>query len=67
VTGLRVAVDRHRCCASGNCVLIAPDVFDQADEDGLVVLRTDTPPGDLHSDVREAVEVCPVAAISLRE
>ena len=51
----------------GQCVLLAPDVFDQRDEDGMVVLLDDTPPAELHDAVRESAAVCPAAAIRLVE
>jgi ferredoxin len=35
---MKVAVEQDRCVGSGQCVLLAPDVFDQRDEDGSVVL-----------------------------
>lgn len=64
---MKVTVDQEKCCAGGNCVMLAPDVFDQREEDGVVVLLTDTPPADAHDAVREAAEVCPSAAIFLDE
>lgn len=60
---MHVEVDIPRCVASGQCVLIAPDVFDQRDEDGIVVLLDDTPPEDQRDAVRESALVCPAAAI----
>ena len=63
---MRVRVDEKRCCGAGQCVLVAPKVFDQRD-DGIVLLRDKTPPRELHAAVREAVDVCPGAAISLEE
>ena len=60
---MKVTVDQEKCCAGGNCVMLAPDVFD----DGVVVLLTDTPPADVHDAVREAAEVCPAACIMLDE
>ena len=62
---MKVTVDQDKCCAGGNCVMLAPDVFDQ-DEDGLVVLLTDTPGEALHDAVREAADTCPGAAIFVR-
>ena len=41
---MKVKVDQARCVASGNCVLTAPEVFDQRDEDGIVVLLDPSPP-----------------------
>lgn len=64
---MKVTVDQEKCCAGGNCVMLAPDVFDQRDSDGVVVLLTDAPAQDLHDAVREAADVCPTAAISVDE
>jgi ferredoxin len=44
-----------------------PDVFDQRDEDGVVILLDETPPAGLHDAVREAAMLCPAAAIRLVE
>jgi len=64
---MKVSVDQEKCCGAGTCVLLAPDVFDQRDEDGIVVLLDETPPEALHETVREAVSVCPGVAISVDE
>jgi ferredoxin len=64
---MKVIVDQDKCCGAGTCVLLAPDVFDQREEDGIVVLLDGRPPEELHPIVREAAGVCPGAAISLRE
>ncbi|MEV6717580.1 ferredoxin [Lentzea sp. NPDC051208] len=62
---MKVTVDQEKCCGAGTCVLLAPDVFDQRDEDGIVVLLDETPPEELQDVVREAVSVCPGVAISV--
>jgi ferredoxin len=64
---MKVIVDQDKCCAGGNCVVLAPDVFDQRDQDGVVVLLTETPGEELHDAVREAADVCPSSAISVSE
>ncbi|GHJ28755.1 MULTISPECIES: ferredoxin [Streptomyces] len=64
---MRVEVDVPKCVASGQCVMIAPDVFDQREEDGIVVLLDEKPPAALHADVRESAVVCPAAAIRVVE
>ncbi|MEV4759277.1 ferredoxin [Micromonospora sp. NPDC049559] len=63
---MRVRVDRERCCGSGNCVLAAPEVFDQDDADGLVLLRRAEVPPELADGVRRAVDLCPAGALGLR-
>lgn len=66
-TRLKVAVDQDKCCGAGQCVVLVPDVFDQREQDGIVVLLDATPAEALHADVREAASVCPAAAIALDE
>lgn len=63
----KLTVDQDKCCGAGQCVLLAPDVFDQREEDGIVVLLDETPDDALHADVREAASVCPAAAITVEE
>ncbi|MBD3003780.1 ferredoxin [Streptomyces sp. 5-10] len=64
---MKVHVDETKCCGAGQCVLIAPEVFDQRDEDGIVVLLTPEPTEDQRSGAWEAAAVCPAAAITLDE
>ena len=59
--------DEDECCGAGQCVLIAPQVFDQRQDDGIVILLDPQPPAELHTTVREAVSVCPAAAITLNQ
>lgn len=62
---MEIVVDEEKCCAGGQCVLAAPEVFDQRDEDGVVVLLDAHPAPELHEGVREAVLICPAAAIAV--
>ena len=64
---MHVELDEPKCVAAGQCVLAAPDVFDQRDEDGIAVLLTDTPAPELRDGVRQAAAICPAAAIRLTE
>lgn len=64
---MNVTVDRERCCGAGNCVILAPEVFDQRDEDGTVVLLDPTPPEALAGSVGEAVDQCPGRAIEAHD
>ncbi|MCW2870004.1 ferredoxin [Actinacidiphila oryziradicis] len=64
---MRVAVDQDKCVGSGQCVLAAERVFDQRDEDGVVVLLDVQPPKELDEEVRQAAAVCPALAIALSE
>lgn len=64
---MRIVVDEEKCVAAGQCVNVAADVFDQRDEDGIVVLLDPSPPAGLADDVRQAAAVCPALAISIEE
>lgn len=63
---LRIVLDLEKCCGAGQCVMVAPKVFDQRD-DGLAILLDAEPAPEYHKAVREAAVVCPGAAISLLE
>lgn len=63
---MRITADSTRCVGAGQCVLSAPDVFDQ-DDDALVVL-VDGAAGAADLElVRDAVDRCPAQAITLHE
>ncbi|MDP9642578.1 ferredoxin [Actinopolyspora lacussalsi] len=64
---VNIDVDQSRCVAAGHCVSAAPEVFDQRDEDGVVVLLDEAPAEHEHEGVREAALLCPSAAIAVRE
>jgi ferredoxin len=64
---MKATIDQDLCVASGQCVLTAPDVFDQRDEDGIVVLLEPEPPAERLADVRQAAAVCPARAIAVDE
>jgi ferredoxin len=49
------------------CVLNAPGVFDQRDEDGIVVLLDGRPPEGVWREVRDAESGCPSQAIEVTE
>lgn len=60
-----VRVDPERCCSSGMCVLTAPEVFDQSEEDGTVRLLRRVPLAEQEEAVRDAVDLCPSGAVAL--
>jgi ferredoxin len=61
---MRIVVDWTLCDGNGMCVAEAPDVFDLADDDTLVVLQ-ETPPPELAGQVDAAVRACPKRALSV--
>ncbi|MER7988813.1 ferredoxin [Streptomyces noursei] len=60
---MRITVDTGRCVGAGQCVLTAPDLFDQ-DDDGLVTVL-DPAAGAPAVAAREAAVLCPSGAISV--
>lgn len=64
---MKIHIDEDKCVGGGQCVLAAPEVFDQRDEDGIVILLQESPPSDLGAQVREAALLCPALAILVEE
>lgn len=63
---MNITVDQDTCVGAGQCVLAAPDVFDQRDEDGIAYpLSADT--DEQHrAAADEAAQLCPAAAIHIQ-
>ncbi|MCG5434200.1 ferredoxin [Mycobacterium sp. MYCO198283] len=64
---MKVVVDQDKCVSSGMCVGHAAEVFDQRDEDGVVVLLNPSPAADAEDDTRRAAAACPAQAIYLED
>ncbi|MGU3501153.1 ferredoxin [Mycobacterium sp. C31M] len=64
---MKVSVHQDKCVSSGQCVLNAMDVFDQRDEDGVVVLLEPSPGLDQADNARAAAAACPALAIDIEE
>ncbi|MQY21623.1 ferredoxin [Nocardia macrotermitis] len=64
---MRITIDEDKCVACGQCVVAAPEVFDQREEDGILVLLEANPPADQADAVREAAAVCPALVITVHE
>jgi ferredoxin len=62
---MRVEVDSDRCIGSGQCVVLAPEVFDQDEDDGTVVVLVEEIAPDHDGDVREAAASCPARVIRI--
>lgn len=67
MTAVRIIADREVCCGSGVCAMRVPDVFDQDERTGVVVVLLPEPPTDLHAAVRGAVRHCPSLALRIEE
>ncbi|MEV0646684.1 ferredoxin [Phytomonospora sp. NPDC050363] len=64
---MEVEVDARKCCAAGMCALTAPEVFDQDEAAGTVVLLAARPPQAAWESVWEAADSCPAGAITVRD
>jgi ferredoxin len=67
VNRVKVTADREVCIGSGNCVLAAPQVFDQDEDVGLVVLLGPEIASEHATAVRDAVAHCPSGALRIVE
>lgn len=66
MAGIEVEINRDTCQGYGNCVLVAPELFD-LDDEGLATLRVARVDEDALEDVRKAAYDCPTASISYVE
>ncbi|OMI35646.1 ferredoxin [Streptomyces sparsogenes] len=62
----KISAERDRCVGAGQCVLAAPAVFDQDEEEGLVLVLDERPPVSESNAVHEAVWACPSGALVLQ-
>ena len=59
---MKVKVDPNLCVGSGNCEAECPNIFKVVD--GISQVQVDTVPQEEESCAQEAVDGCPVGAIS---
>jgi ferredoxin len=64
---MKVTAHREVCIGSGNCVFSAPAVFDQDDDEGLVVVLTAQVDPQEADAVHDAVAHCPSGALRIVE
>ena len=62
---MRLKVDAERCIGSGQCVMIASEVFDQDEDDGTVVVLVGEVAREQEDDVRAAIASCPARVIRI--
>jgi ferredoxin len=63
---VRISVETDRCVGAGQCVLTAPDIFDQ---DDFGIVRVLTEPGDAETweAAVQAGHICPSQAITVTD
>jgi ferredoxin len=64
---MKITVEQDKCVAAGQCVHHAGEIFDQRDEDGVVVVLNHNPPAVQAEGVRQAAAICPALAIHIEE
>lgn len=56
-----LVVDKKKCLGCGTCTVIAPKSFKLGDDGKTMVIN---PPEDPEGKIQEAIDACPVSAIS---
>ena len=64
---MRIRADHERCFGAGQCVMIRPDLFDQSDADGTVIILVDRIEAEQLDDVRKAIDYCPSRTLSFAD
>ncbi|MGK5078749.1 ferredoxin [Janthinobacterium sp. HLX7-2] len=64
-TSLEIRVDAGKCLAYGNCVSVAPDMFDLPAKAKTVIVLKRAVAEDELEELEEAVRSCPVRALSI--
>ncbi|GFE13621.1 ferredoxin [Streptomyces glebosus] len=63
---MEIDADRDVCVGAGQCAVTAPELFDQDEDDGLVLVLRQPGQGDEEA-ARKAVSLCPARALLMRE
>jgi ferredoxin len=63
---MRIVHDKELCANHGQCVGAAPELFKFADDGSLIVIDPN-PPEELREAAQDAVDICPVQALSIVE
>ena len=62
---MKIKADIDRCVGAGQCVLMAPGLFTQDEEVGLVVVLNDEPTDEQREAAVAAELACPSRAITI--
>ena len=62
---IRIHIDQDKCIGAGHCVRASREVFDQREEDGIVVLLMAEAPDDFAPELEKAERLCPSQAIRI--
>ena len=64
---MQISVDPTICVGAGQCVLTAPELFDQGDDGLVLVLHSHIDTADGRAAAVQAGELCPSGAITIKE
>jgi ferredoxin len=64
---MKITANRDVCVGAGNCAFTAPELFDQDENDGTVLVIKDVPTPGEEESAREAVAFCPSGALTIKE
>lgn len=62
---MKVVLDQVKCVSSGQCVMAAPTLFDQREEDGIAFLLSDEVDPSERDAAEHAAAMCPALAITV--
>jgi len=62
----KVKIDESTCIGCGTCVALCPEVFELGEDGKAKVKLQNSKTPKLQAEIDEAIEVCPVKAISLK-
>ena len=60
-----ITVDEERCVGAGHCVRASAKIFDQREDDGIVVLLMAEAPDSMAAELEKAERLCPSQAIRI--
>jgi ferredoxin len=64
---MKVIVDLDVCSAHGDCVVVAPEIFDLGEDDDVVTVINPEPGDELRAKAERAEQDCPVTAIRIED
>lgn len=60
---MKITIDTNLCEVHGDCVVVAPDIFDIGEDDDVVQVLQPEPAEEHRAAVVQAARMCPVGAI----
>lgn len=64
---MKITIYPDKCVGVGQCVVAAPSLFAQNDDDGQVIQLKQKPDAAEYQAARAAVRLCPASALAIEE